>query len=87
MTTFKQGTAPDRYVALRDEATTMLDRMLKHLQADRQSRDDSKAAWGNVGTMKGYVVGLKDVHDAMFREGQYEPLGKLVFGKVETRWS
>ena len=52
MTTFKQGTAPDRYVALRDEATNMLDRMLQHLNTDRQSHDGSKAAWGNVGTRR-----------------------------------
>jgi hypothetical protein len=58
------------FVARKGEIDTILTR-LAVLSAEQFDRAPDDISWSDVGTLGGYLQGLREVSDAAFHEGEY----------------
>jgi hypothetical protein len=58
------------FVARKAEVDTLLAR-LAALSADHFNRAPDDVTWADVGTLSGYLKGLREVSDAAFHEGEH----------------
>jgi hypothetical protein len=58
------------FIARKTEIDTILAR-LAALGADHFDRTPGDVTWADVGTLGGYLKGLREVSDAAFQEGEY----------------
>jgi hypothetical protein len=58
------------FIARKDEIDTILAR-LAALSGDHFNRTPDDITWADVGTLGGYLKGLREVSDNAFHEGEY----------------
>jgi hypothetical protein len=58
------------FIARKSEIDAILVR-LTALSADYFNRTPDDVSWADVGTLSGYLKGLREVSDAAFHEGEY----------------
>ena len=58
------------FVARKSEIDTILAR-LTALSNEHFNRSPDDISWGDVGTLSGYLKGLREVSDAAFHEGEH----------------
>jgi hypothetical protein len=58
------------FIASKTEIDTILARIAA-LSAEHFNRAPDDVTWADVGTLGGYLKGLREVSDAAFQEGEY----------------
>jgi hypothetical protein len=58
------------FIASKTEIDTILARIAA-LSAEHFNRAPGDVTWADVGTLGGYLKGLREVSDAAFQEGEY----------------
>jgi len=58
------------FIARKSEIDTILAR-LTALSSEHFGREPDEVTWGDVGTLAGYLKGLREISDAAFQEGEY----------------
>jgi hypothetical protein len=58
------------FIARKTELDTILVRIAA-LSTDHFNRAPDDVSWADVGTLSGYLKGLREVSDAAFHEGEY----------------
>jgi hypothetical protein len=58
------------FIARKTEIDTILAR-LAALSSEHFGREPDAVTWADVGTLAGYLKGLREISDAAFQEGEY----------------